>query len=381
MNSVCNKNNSWNNSCVNEASLHRCTIFRAIHTGFYLTQRGCVGALCAFLVILALAATSINASASTSTLKTIKERGYLNCGIGGVAVGQNFRDQSGRWLGFYPDFCRAIAAAVLGSGDEVEFIPTEAQNWAEALKSGAIDVLIDGRTWTLTRDAGLGLHFAGIYLYDGQGFLARRSLNVSRLADAGSARICVAAGTTTEANLLDYKTAHKANYELVVFQAWDESVAGIFKGRCDILTADRLLLVAARANRADRRDDYILLPDVISREPLGPVVKAGDDNWFNIVKWVLFATIVAEERNITRANLEAMKHSPDPEVRRLLGVEPGMGKILGLDENWAARIIAAVGNYGDIFERNLGRQSVIGLERGQNSLWNQGGLIYAPPVR
>jgi general L-amino acid transport system substrate-binding protein len=353
------------------------TQFPAMLRNIAAFGRVCVGGLC--IVMLVLVWTSGGASASI--LKTIKERGYLNCGIGGVAVGQNFRDQSGRWVGFYPDVCRAIAAAVLGSGDEVEFIPTEAQNWADALKTGAIDVLIDGRTWTLTRDAGLGLHFAGIYLYDGQGFLARRALNINRLAEAGTARICVAAGTTTEANLQDYKAAHKAAFELVVFQAWDESVAGIFKGRCDILTADRLLLVSARANRADRRDDYVLLPDVISREPLGPVVKAGDDAWFNVVKWVLFATIVAEERNITRANLETMKHSTDPEIRRLLGVEPGMGKILGLDENWAARVITAVGNYGDIFERNLGRQSAINLERGQNALWNQGGLIYAPPVR
>lgn len=339
-------------------------------------------ALAATVLILALVFLSgFPQPGVAGTVAEIKSRGYLNCGIGGIAVGQNFRDQYGRWQGFYPDFCRAIATATLGKASEVEFVSTEAQNWMDALRTGAIDVLIDGRTWTLSRDASTDLNFAGIYLYDGQGFLARASLGIRRLAEAGSARVCVAAGTTTEANLLDYKAAQQARFEPVIFQAWDESIAGIFKNRCDILTADRLLLVSARANRAERRDDFTLLPDVISREPLGPVVKAGDDQWFDLVKWVLFATIVAEEKGVTAANVESMRNSRDPEIRRLLGSDPGMGKFLGLDDGWAARVIASVGNYGEIFERNLGRGSSIGLDRGQNALWTQGGLIYAPPLR
>ncbi len=261
------------------------------------------------------------------------------------------------------------------------FIPTEATNWVDALKTGAIDVLVDGRTWTFQRDAGSGLDFAGIYLYDGQGFLARRSLGAARFSDLRDARICVAAETTTEANLRDLKKARDAAFELVTFQAWDESIAGLFKGRCDILSSDRLLLVAALERRATDRDAYALLPDVISREPLGPVVRAGDEAWLDLVKWTLHALVVAEEKGVTSANIADKAASADPEVRRLLGVEGEIGGPLGLPDHWARDAIAAVGNYGEVYERNLGKSSPIGLDRGQNALWIDGGLIYAPPFR
>ncbi len=317
-----------------------------------------------------------------STLEAVKQRGILQCGVREESVGLQNVTEAGEWAGFFPDYCRAVAAAVLGRADAVDFVPVEAGNRFETLGSGTIDVLSTTSTWTLRRDASLKLDWASVLYYDGQGFLAHRSLGVKSLGEVGAATVCVqAAGTTTEKNLAEYIRLNNPKMKALTFESFDGRLGAFLRRRCDLLTTDRLQLVGILASRLANPNDYVLFPEIISKEPLGPVVRDDDPQWFDIVKWVIYATIAAEEKGVTSANGAAMRGSEDPEVRRLLGVDPGLGESLGLDEAWAARVIEQVGNYGEIFERNLGKNTPLGLERGLNALWTEGGLMYAPPLR
>jgi len=317
-----------------------------------------------------------------TTLEAVQQRGFLQCGVRDIGAGLSYVNEAGDWAGFFPDYCRAVAAATLGSAEAVDFVLTDAGNRFETVASGTVDALISNSTWTLRRDASLGLDWTGVLYYDGQGFLAHRSLGVKNLGEVGAATVCVqAAGTTTEKNLAEYISLKNPKMTAMTFQSLEGRRSAFVRRRCDMITTDRLLLVDLKISREPNPGDFVLLPEVISKEPLGPVVRDDDPQWFDIVKWVIYATVAAEEKGVTSANVAAMRGSEDPEVRRLLGVDPGLGEILGLDEAWAARVIEQVGNYGEIFERNLGKNTPLGLERGLNALWTEGGLMYAPPLR
>ncbi|MFT3856901.1 MAG: amino acid ABC transporter substrate-binding protein [Aquabacterium sp.] len=316
------------------------------------------------------------------TLDAVRQRGYLQCGVSTGVAGFSAPDSKGQWAGFDVDVCRAVAAAVLGDAAKVKFTPLNAQQRFTALQAGNIDVLSRNTSWTLTRDASLGLQFAAITYFDGQGFLVPRKLKVGSATQLKGAQVCVQSGTTTEKNLSDFSRTHKLSIKPVVFDTYEASLKALFAGRCQAFTADGSALASIRNKEAPNPDDYVVLPELISKEPLGPVVRRDDDAWFAIVKWTVFALQEAEELKITRANAAAgAKSSQDPGVQRLLGGGEDMGKLLGLDKQWALRAIQAVGNYGEVFERNVGSQSPLKLPRGLNRLWNQGGLVYAPPVR
>jgi general L-amino acid transport system substrate-binding protein len=338
-------------------------------------------ALTAFLIGLSLMGSVVRPALAGPTLEAIKARGELRCGVSHGLVGFSQLDAQGRWTGIDADFCRAVAAAVVGDGAKVRFLPFNAQQRFSALQSGEIDVLARNTTWTLSRDTALGLNFAGVIFYDGQGFLVAKRAKVKQVRDLSGASICVQQGTSTELNLADHFRANALRFKAVVFQDLAEAEKAFFEGRCDAFTADNSALQSIRAAKAGNPDDYLVLPELISKEPLGPAVRQGDEQWFDIVKWVLFALIEAEEVGVTSANLEARKKSPDPNLQRLLGVTAGMGGNLGLSDDWAARAIAATGNYGEIFERNVGQSSGLKLERGHNALWKDGGLLYAMPFR
>jgi general L-amino acid transport system substrate-binding protein len=313
------------------------------------------------------------------TLDAIKARGTIKCGVNTGLAGFSIADSQGNWTGLDAETCKALAAAVLGDAKKVEFVPLSAQQRFTALQSGEIDVLIRNTTWTLTRDASLGLLFAGVTFYDGQGFMVPKSLGVKSAKELDGAEVCVQTGTTTELNLADYFRAHKMSFKPVVFENLEESKTAFFNGRCQAYTTDRSGLASIRASDAPDPSAYVILPEIISKEPLGPVVRRGDDEWFAIVKWLVYALIEAEEKDVTQANIGTMKDSKDPSVQRLLGVSGDMGKALGLDNAWAARAIQAVGNYGELYTRNV---EPIGLPRdGLNQLWTKGGLMYAMPIR
>jgi len=315
------------------------------------------------------------------TLDAVKARGEVICGVNTSAPGFSSTDSKGRWQGLDVDTCRAVAAAVLGSGDKVKFVPLNSQQRFTALQSGEIDILSRNSTWTLTRDASLGIVFTGINYYDGQGFMVPKKLKVDSAKKLNGATVCVQAGTTSEKNVADYFLANGMKYKSVVFDTAEAIQSAFFAGRCQVYTTDMSDLAGARTQTA-KPDDYAILPDVISKEPLGPAVRRGDDDWFQIVRWSLFALIEAEEAKLTQANVDKMKaESKDPGVQRLLGVTEDTGKLLGLDKEWAYRIVKQVGTYGESFERNMGPKSPLGLPRGVNKLWNQGGLMYSPPVR
>lgn len=317
-----------------------------------------------------------------STLSSVKERGFLRCGVREEAVGLQYITEAGEWAGFFPDYCRAVAAAVLGRANAVDFVPVESGNRFETLGSGAIDILSTTATWTLRRDTSLKLDWAGVLYYDGQGFLAHKSLGVKSLGEVGAATVCVqAAGTTSEKNLAEYSRINNNKIKVLTFESFEGRLSAFMQRRCDLLTSDRLQLIGILASRLANPGAYVLLPEIISKEPLGPVVRDDDPQWFDIAKWIIYVIIAAEEKDVTSANVADMRRSKDPEVRRMLGVDPGLGKSLGLDEAWAARVIEQVGNYGEIFERNLGKNTPLGLERGLNALWIHGGLMYAPPLR
>ncbi|MQX38260.1 amino acid ABC transporter substrate-binding protein [Roseospira navarrensis] len=334
----------------------------------------------ALVATAATAALTTGAAVGAETLDTVKERGELACGVTTGLSGFSIPDESGNWSGLDVDFCRAVAAAVLGDAEAVRFVPLTAKERFTALQSGEIDVLSRVTTWTLTRDTSLGLNFVGVTFYDGQGFMVRKDLGVDSALELDGASVCVGAGTTTELNLADYFRLKGMDYNPVVFAAISETAQGFESGRCDVLTSDQSQLYSLRTKLEDPGSAEVL-PEVISKEPLGPVVRQGDDAWFNVVKWTLFAQLNAEELGVTSENVEDMKDSDNPSIKRLIGTDGDMGEKLGLSADWAANIIAQVGNYGEMFERNVGMDTPLEIARGLNALWTNGGIQYAPPVR
>lgn len=332
-------------------------------------------------VLGALAAAGLAQVASASaTLESVKEKGYLSCGVSTGLPGFSNPDDKGQWSGLDVDVCRAVAAATLKDASKVKFVPLTAKERFTALQSGEIDVLSRNTTWTLTRDASLGLNFTGVSYYDGQGFMVKKDLGVKSAKALDGASICIQSGTTSELNLADYFRANNMEYQPVVFDTSDGTAKGFDAGRCDVLTSDQSQLYALRV-RLSKPDSAVVLPEVISKEPLGPVVRQGDDQWFNIVKWSLAAMINGEELGLNSNNVKAQKASSDPNIRRLLGIDGPKGKGLALDDDWSLRIIEQVGNYEEIFNRNVGAESPLQIERGLNALWNDGGILYAPPFR
>jgi general L-amino acid transport system substrate-binding protein len=315
------------------------------------------------------------------TLDKVKQAGTISCGVQTGVAGYAQPDSQGVYTGFNVDICQALAAAVLGDPKKLKFVPLTAQQRFTALQSGEVDLLSNNTTWTLQRDTELGFNFAPVVFYDGQGFMVTKKSGVKSAKELNGATICVAPGTTTELNLADYFRANKMEFKPVVIEKLDELTGAFFSGRCDAYTTDASALAAVRIGRASNPDDYVILPERISKEPLAPVVRQGDEQWFDMVRWVVYALIEAEEKGITQKNVDDMLKSDDPTIKRLLGTTPGMGKALGLDEKWAYNALKAVGNYGEIFERNLGKDGPLKLDRGLNNLWNNGGLIYAMPVR
>jgi general L-amino acid transport system substrate-binding protein len=330
--------------------------------------------------ILALAAGLSTGAASAQTLNTVKERGMVSCGVSQGLPGFSAPDDKGNWTGLDVDVCRAIAAAIFNDPTKVKFVPLSAKDRFTALQSGEIDVLSRNTTWTLSRDTSLGANFTGVTYYDGQGFLVKKSLKVNSALELNSASVCVQTGTTTELNLADYFKGNNMKYEVIAFGTNDEAVKAYESGRCDVFTNDVSGLYADRLKLANPADHQVL-PEVISKEPLGPMVRHGDDQWFDLVKWVLFGMINAEELGITQKNAEDMAKSDKPELKRVFGTDGNFGEQLGVTKDWMMRIIKAVGNYGEAFDRNVGAGSKIGIARGLNQLWNKGGIQYAPPIR
>ena len=328
--------------------------------------------------VVTLTATPAHAG---KTIDAIKARGQVICGVNPSLPGFAAADSQGNWTGFDVDICKAVSATVLSDATKVKWTPLNASQRFAALQSGEIDVLSRNTTWTLTRDASLGLNFTGVTYYDGQGFMVTKKSKITSAKQLKGATVCVQSGTTTEKNLADYSKAMKLNMKPVVFETQEATNKAYFTGRCQVYTTDASGLASVRNKEATNPADHLILPDLISKEPLGPSVRRGDDEWFAIVKWVVFALIEAEEYGITQANVDQMKSSTDPVVQRILGTSEDTGKLLGLDKDWAYRAIKAVGNYGEMFERNLGPNSTLKLPRGANNLWSKGGLIYAPPVR
>ncbi|MFC3104017.1 amino acid ABC transporter substrate-binding protein [Salinisphaera aquimarina] len=317
---------------------------------------------------------------AASTLETVKDHGFLQCGVSTGLPGFSQPDQDGHWTGIDVDTCRAIGAAIFGSADKVRFTPLTAKERFTALQSGEVDVLVRNTTWTLTRDVSLGLNFAGTNYYDGQGFLVRKEIGVDSAKQLDGATVCIQSGTTTELNLADYFRANGMKYKALVFDTSDQTVQGFASNRCDVLTSDRSQLAALRTKLQDP-SSAVILPETISKEPLGPVVRQGDDQWFNIVKWVLFTQINAEELGITSKNVKQMMDSDNPEIQRLLGTSGDMGAKLGLPDDFGVAIVSEVGNYAEMFDRNVGPDTALGLNRGVNALWSDGGVLYAPPLR
>jgi len=316
----------------------------------------------------------------TQTLKTVRERGTLICGVSQGLLGFSSPSDKGSWVGFDVEFCRAVAAAIFNDAAKANFVPLDATDRFAALASGKIDLLSRNSTWTMSRESSLGLMFAGVAYYDGQGFLVRRTLNVDTALELDGKSVCTQTGTTTELNLGDYFRSNRMTYKVVALATAEERLKAYDSRQCDVLTSDVSQLYAERLKLAEP-DLHIILPEVISKEPLGPVVRQGDDQWFNLVKWTLFAMINAEEIGISSHTIDEAMKSQNPDVRRLVGTEGDFGEQLGLSKDWAARIIRLVGNYGEIFERHIGTASRLGIPRGLNALWTSGGIQYAPPIR
>jgi len=326
------------------------------------------------------AATVFATSAYAGTLQDVQKRGMLSCGVSTGLPGFSELDTHGKMTGLDADTCRAVAAAVLGDANKVSFKPLTAKERFTALQSGEIDMLSRNTTWTHTRDTSLGLNFAGVNYYDGQGFMVKKALGVKSAKDLSGATICLQAGTTTELNVSDYFREHGMKYTLVAVETSAASRSAFDSGRCDVLTSDQSQLYSLRT-KMDNPANVVVLPEIISKEPLGPVVRQGDDQWFNIVKWTLFAQVNAEEMGITSANADAAKMSTNPGKKRVVGTEGDAGAKLGLSADWAYNTIKQVGNYGEMFERNVGLKTPLAIARGKNALWNKGGLQYAPPIR
>jgi general L-amino acid transport system substrate-binding protein len=329
---------------------------------------------------LALAAGLSTQAATAQTLKSVKDRGMLSCGVSQGLPGFSSPDDKGNWTGLDVDICRAVAAAIFNDPTKIKFVPLSAKDRFTALQSGEIDVLSRNTTWTLSRDTTLGANFTGVTYYDGQGFLVKKSLKVNSALELNSASVCVQTGTTTEQNLADYFKGNNMKYEVIAFGTADEAVKAYESGRCDVFTTDVSGLYAERLKLSNPAD-HAVLPEVISKEPLGPMVRHGDDQWFDIVKWVLFAMVDAEELGVTQKNADDMAKSDKPELKRAFGTDGNLGEQLGLTKDWVSRIVKAVGNYGESFDRNVGAGSKLGIARGLNQLWNKGGIQYAPPIR
>ena len=332
------------------------------------------------VLTLAVAAGLSAQAASAQTLKTVKDRGMLSCGVSQGLPGFSSPDDKGNWTGLDVDICRAIAAAVFNDPSKIKFVPLSAKDRFTALQSGEIDVLSRNTTWTLSRDTSLGANFTGVTYYDGQGFMVKKALKVNSALELNSASVCVQQGTTTEQNLADYFKGNNMKYEVIAFGTNDEAVKAYESGRCDVFTTDVSGLYADRLKLASPAD-HVVLPEVISKEPLGPMVRHGDDQWADIVKWTLYAMITAEELGITQKNADEMAKSDKPEMKRVFGTDGNLGEQLGLTKDWVSRIVKAVGNYGESFERNVGAGSKLGIARGINALWSKGGIQYAPPIR
>ena len=332
-----------------------------------------------FLVASVLIASG--AAWAGSTFDTVKTRGQLICGVNTGVAGFSAPDARGVYQGLDADLCRAVAAALFGDAQKVRFVPTTYQTRFVALQSGEVDVLARNVTQTLTRDTALGFNMAGVSFYDGQGFMVPKRSGITSAKQLEGASICVLPGSTSELNLADFARREKLRIQPLILSSMDEMTAAYQAGRCDAMTTDASQLAALRVSAIRDPDAHLILPERISKEPLGPMVRHGDDQWFDLVSWVLRAMIEAEEYGVTRANVDAMRESQDPNIQRLLGVTPGFGKALGVDEAWAYNVIRQVGNYGEVFDRNLGAGSPIGLPRGLNDLWTRGGLIYALPLR
>ena len=329
--------------------------------------------------ILLLAALLLAGTASAqSTLEAVRAKGYVRCGVNTGLAGFAQPDSRGVWHGIDVDVCRAVAAAVFGDAAKVRYTPLTAQQRFTALQSGEVDVLARNTTWTLSRDAGVAINFVGVNYYDGQGFMVPKKANVKSARQLDGATVCVQPGTTNELNLADYFRANHMKLKTVVIEKLEEVLNAYFSGRCDAYTTDASGLVALRASRAPNPAEHVILPELISKEPLGPAVRHGDDRWFDIVKWSLFAMIEAEELGLSSKNIDAQAKNGDPEIQRFVGATGDLGKLLGVDNRWALRIVQQVGNYGESFDANL---KPLGFERGLNRLWKQGGLLYAPHLR
>ncbi len=315
---------------------------------------------------------------SAQTAAAIVKKGYLQCGVNTGLAGFSQPDSKGEWRGIDVDLCRSVAAAVFGDAKRVRFTPLTSQQRFTAIQSGEIDILSRNTTWTISRDVGLGLNFAGVNYYDGQGFMIAKKRKIKSATQLDGAAVCVQPGTTTELNLADYFRAKNMKFKPVVIEKMEEVLNAYFAGRCDVYTTDVSGLIAARVSRSANPDDHVILPEVISKEPLGPAVRQGDDQWFDTVKWSLFAMIDGEELGLTSKNIDRQAKSANPVVQRFVGATGEFGKMLGVDKRWAYNIIKQVGNYGESFERNL---TPLGVDRGVNKLWKEGGLMYAPPLR
>jgi general L-amino acid transport system substrate-binding protein len=319
--------------------------------------------------------------ASAATLDDVKNAGVLRCGVNTGLPGFGFQDDQGEWQGLDVDYCKAVAAAVFeGDATKVQYMPLSAVQRFPALQNREVDMLARNTTWTMNRDTALGLNFVGVNYYDGQGFMVRRDLNVTSALQLSGATVCVQSGTTTELNLTDYFRANNMEFNPVVIESQSDVNSAYEQGRCDVLTTDASGLYASRLELSNP-DEHVVLPEIISKEPLGPVVSQGDDQWFSIVKWVHFGLLNAEELGVTQENVEDMVNSENPDIRRLLGQDGTFGQDIGLTNDWMVHAIKAVGNYGEIFDRNVGPDTPLKIQRGQNALWTKGGLQYAPPVR
>jgi general L-amino acid transport system substrate-binding protein len=331
---------------------------------------------------LGAAAFGIASAASAATLDDVKKKDFVQCGVNTGLAGFAAPDAAGEWKGFDVEYCRAVAAAIFGDPSKVRYTPTTAQSRFTALQSGEVDLLARNTTWTISRDTALGFNFRTVNYYDGQGFMVPSSLNVKSALELSGAAVCVQSGTTTELNLADYFKANNLEYNPVVFEKLEEVNAAYAAGRCDVYTTDQSGLYSIRLS-LEKPDDHIVLPEIISKEPLGPATRQGDDQWFDIVSWTHYAMVQAEEFGITSANVDEFKNSANPDIRRFLGTEADtkIGTDLGLTNEWAYNIIKHVGNYSEAFERNIGKETPLKIERGLNALWTNGGLQYAPPIR
>ncbi len=318
--------------------------------------------------------------AQAQTLDAVKSKGVLTCGVSQGLAGFSIPNDKGEWSGIDVDVCRAVAAAIFGDAGKVRYTPLTGKDRFPAIQSGEVDVLSRNTTWTMSRDTSLRLNFAPVVYYDGQGFMVRKTLKVASAKELNGASICTQSGTTTELNAADFFRSNNMKYEIVTFASNDEVVKAYESGRCDAFTTDASGLYAEKV-KLSKPDDHIVLPEIISKEPLAPAVRQGDDQWLDLVSWTIRAMVNAEELGVTSKNVDEMLKSTNPEIKRLLGVEGDFGKDIGVSKDWAYKIIKSVGNYGEIFDRNVGTGSRLGIARGINALWNKGGLQYAPPIR